>query len=180
MFRATTSIAAVIMIIGLGSLCMPPSSHASAELQRGLAAARSGRLDRAVSLWSAAIRKNPKCYAAYVDRGSAYLRSGYVLRGVLDWHKAQGLSPAFAYSAYYRDFITEASGDPAVLNYAMPLELDPDHVTSVLMTAVTYLDVGRADKALELYRNSVELTKNPLLKSYFDYWINSIHSSAEH
>jgi hypothetical protein len=42
------------------------------------------------------------------------------------------------------------------------------------MTAVTYLDVGRADKAAELYRKSIDLTTNPLLKSYLDHWAASL------
>ena len=46
------------------------------------------------------------------------------------------------------------------------------------MAGITYLDLGRSDKALELYRNSIDLTKNPLFKSFLDYWITSIESPS--
>ncbi len=62
------------------------------------------------------------------------------------------------------EFIGEASGDPAMLNYAMSTKLEPDHAPSVVMTGIMYLDVGRTDKALELYRNSIDLTKTRFLR----------------
>ncbi|MGO9570156.1 MAG: tetratricopeptide repeat protein, partial [Desulfomonilaceae bacterium] len=176
MLLTITKIAAVVIITCSSLLFLPVDSTASQELEQGLTAARSGQLDRAVRLWSRAIRKNPKSYAAYINRGSAYIRSGHILSGILDWHKAREFSPAFAYASYGGDFIGEASGDPAMLNYAMSTELDPDFVPSVVMAGITYLDLGRSDKALELYRNSIDLTKNPLFKSFLDYWITSIES----
>jgi tetratricopeptide (TPR) repeat protein len=179
MLRTLTKIAAVLIITCSILVILPADSTASEDLEQGLIAARSGQLDRAVRLWSKAIRKHPKSYAAYINRGSAYIRSGHVLRGILDWHKAREYSPAFAYASYGGDFIGEASGNPAMLNYAMSTELDPDYVASVIMTGIMYLDVGRTDKALELYRNSIDLTKNPLFKSFLDYWITSIESPSE-
>jgi tetratricopeptide (TPR) repeat protein len=175
----TIAKATAVLLITCSTLAFPVTgSPASHEFERGLAAARAGRLDRAVRLWSRVIKRNPNSYSSYINRGSAYIRSGYVFRGIRDWHKARALSPAFAYAVYYSDFIGEASGDPATLNYVMSTELDPDYVPSVIMTGITYLEVGRTDKAVELYRNSVDLTKNPLLKSFLDYWITSIESSS--
>lgn len=176
MLRSITKLTAILIVAFSSLVFLPVIGAASGEFERGLAAARSGRLDQAVRLWSRTIKKNPKSYSAYVNRGSAYIQSGHVFRGIQDWHKARELSPAFAYAVYSGHFIEEAPGDPAMLNYAMSTELDPDYVPSVVMTGITYLDVGRTDKALELYRNSIDLTKNPLLKSFLDYWIASIES----
>jgi tetratricopeptide (TPR) repeat protein len=176
MLRTITKVAVFLIITSSSLVFLPADSTASEDVEQGLIAARSGQLDRAVRLWSKAIRKNPKSYSAYINRGSAYIRSGYVLRGILDWHKAREFSPAFAYASYAGSFIGEASGDPAMLNYAMSTELDPDYAPSVVMMGITYLDVGRTDKALELYRKSIDLTKNPLLKSFLDYWITSMES----
>jgi tetratricopeptide (TPR) repeat protein len=178
MLRTITKVAAFLIITCTSLVFLPPNGTASEDVEQGLIAARSGQLDRAVRSWSRAIKKNPKSYSAYINRGSAFIRSGYVLRGIRDWHKAREFSPAFAYASYAGSFIGEASGDPAMLNYAMSTELDPDFVPSVIMTGITYLDVGRTDKALELYRNSIDLTKNPLFKSFLDYWITSIESPS--
>jgi tetratricopeptide (TPR) repeat protein len=178
MLRSITKVTAILIIACSSLVFLPAAAAASEEFERGLAAARLGRLDQAVRSWSRTIKKHPKSYSAYINRGSAYILSGYVFRGIRDWHKAREYSPAFAYAVYSGHFIEEASGDPAMLNYAMSTELDPDYVPSVIMTGITYLDVGRTDKALELYRNSIDLTKNPLLKSFLDYWITSIESTS--
>ena len=180
MFLSVIRIAAVLVISGSSLVFLHAESAASEDFERGLTAAWSGELDHAVRLWSRVIRKNPRSYAAYVNRGSANIRRGYVLRGILDWHKARDFSSAFAYAAYSGDFIREATGNPAMLNYAMSIELEPDYVPSVVMTGITYLDVGRTDKAVELYRNAIDLTKNPLLKSFLDHWIASLQSASGH
>lgn len=148
---------------------------AADDFDRGVAAAYSGNLELAVQHWSKMIRKNPKSYAAHVNRGHAYIRSGRVLAAILDWQKANELAPAYAYAAFTGDFIP-VSSENRLINFAAPLELDPNYLASVFMTAVTYLDVGRSDKALEIYRNSLELTANPLLKGYLDYWASSVES----
>jgi tetratricopeptide (TPR) repeat protein len=160
-------------VIGIDrSIAAPPE-----EVEKGIAEARSGRFDSAIKIWTKVIKKRPRCYAAHVDRGAAYMRTGHILRGVMDWNRARYLSPMYAYGVYFSDFITEASRNKDVLNFAASLELEPDHVASVLMMGATFLDVGRKDKAAQLFRNSVDLTKNPLLKNDFEYWAASIESS---
>ncbi len=173
--RCISSACLVALSVTSIGLFVPISASAasSTDFEKGLAAARSGQMELAVKLWSKSIQRQPKSYAAYVNRGLAYIHSGRVFEGVTDWHKARELAPVFAYGVYTGDFILEASGNP-MLSFAAPLELEPEYVASVFMTAVTYLDVGRADKASELYRKSIDLTTNPLLKSYLDHWAASL------
>ncbi|MBM3300516.1 MAG: tetratricopeptide repeat protein [Deltaproteobacteria bacterium] len=158
-----------VTLLSLGVRCW-----ASQDLDRGLNALRDGQPEVAVQLWTRVIESNPNSYAAHVNRGSALMTTGHVLMGIRDWHKARGLSPLFAYGVFTGDFVRQGSGDPSVLSFAAALELDPDHVASVVMMGITYLDLGLTDEAVELYRKSIDLTKNPLLKSYLDHWIESI------
>jgi hypothetical protein len=130
-------------------------------------------------MWTVVIKREPKCYAAYVNRGSAYLRSGYVFRGIADWHRARDLSPVFAYSVYTGDVLLQASGNTAMLNYAAPLELEPEYVASIIMIGALYVDLGKTAMAAELFRKSMDLTKNPLLKSHLDYWANEIEGKKQ-
>lgn len=166
------------LLCALGALLalyiFPGYGLAGNEVERGLTAMKSGDVDRAIRLWTAAIRRNPKTYAAYVNRGSAYMRSGYVFDAIMDWHRARRLSPIFAYGVYTGGYIRQASGNSRMLNYAASLELDPDHIPSVAMTGVTYLDMGLRKKALELYKKSIDLTRNPLRKSQFEHWIQTL------
>lgn len=176
--RSFKHVCFVAIWLGIVSFCMPgrPCFGASNDFEKGLVAARSGQIDLAIKLWTKMISRHPKSYAAHVNRGQAYIYAGKVLNGVTDWHKAKELAPAFAYGLYTGDFILEDS-ENSLLSFAAPLELDPAYLPSVFMTAATYLDVGRTDKAVELYRKSIDLTTNPLLKSYLDHWASSIESS---
>ena len=166
-----TAMASVVlfMVMGVANSCFPMD-----YVEKGLQALHQGRLDTAVAWWTQAIDRNPKSYSAYVNRGSAYMASGYVRKGISDWYKAKALSPLFAYGVFSGDFVRQASGDTATLNFATSLELDPDHVPSVCMMGITYLDLGLPKMAAELYRQSMELTKNPLLKSHFDHWAETV------
>ncbi len=155
------------------SIAAPPE-----DVEKGIAEARSGRMDAAIKIWTKVIEKRPKCYAAHVNRGAAYMRTGHVLRGIMDWNRARSLSPMYAYGVYFGDFITEAPRNKDMLNFAASLELEPDHVASVCMMGSTFMDLGRKDRAVQLFRNSIDLTKNPLLKNHFEYWAASIESSS--
>lgn len=165
---------AVFLLVASCLVCAPYPVSCSDDLDRGLQAAAEGRLDEAVMLWTSVIKKNPKSYAAHVNRGSAYIKTGYIFKGIMDWHRAWQLSPFFAYAVYTGDFVRQASGNPAILNYAASLELDPDLIPSVAMMGLTYLELGRPKKAVQLYRKSMDLTKNPLTKSNLGFWAVSI------
>lgn len=144
------------------------------DFDLGLKAARQGDFDRAVQFWSRTLQRRPKSYAAFVNRGSAYLLSGHVMKGIRDWKQAKRYSPVFAYAVYTGEFIDRAGGDRRLLNFAKPLELDPKYVASVLMMGAAYLDLGRTREASELYEISIELTRNPVLKNRFDHWKSSL------
>ncbi len=166
-----TSIAFIVWVL----ICAHANSgFAYDEIEQGLQAIRSGDVKRAIQIWTVAINRNPKSYAAYVNRGSAYIKAGFVFKGIADWDEARKLSPIFAFGLYSGGYIRQASGNASILNYAAPLELDPDHIPSVAMMGVTYLDLGLDKLAVNLYRKSKNLTKNPLLKNHLDHWIESL------
>ncbi len=169
---AVTVLLAIALMTGHNSLCS--AAESSEEVENGVVAAQSGRLDLAIDLWTKAIKKNPRSYAAYVNRGTAYMKTGHVSKAVIDWHRAWALSPLFAYSVYCEDFILEAPGNPAMLNYAAALELEPDHIVSVTMFGSMLLDLGQKARAVELFRKSVDLTKNDMLKARLEFWADSI------
>jgi tetratricopeptide (TPR) repeat protein len=177
------SMRSIILIVLTLSIMLIIKTERSAaappeEVQKGIAEARSGRLDAAIKTWTDVIKKRPKCYAAYVNRGAAYMQSGYVFRGVMDWNRARILAPMFAYSVHFSDYITEAPKNKDILNFAASLELYPDHVPSVCMMGSTLMDLGYKEKAAQLFRNSCDLTKNPLLKNHLEYWAASLESSS--
>ncbi len=177
------SIRSIILIVfTLSIMLIIKTEHSAAappeEVQKGIAEARSGRLDAAIKTWTDVIKHRPKCYAAYVNRGTAYMQSGYVFRGIMDWNHARSLSPMFAYAMYFGDYITEAPKNKDILNFAATIELYPDRVPSVCMMGSTLIDLGYKDKAVQLFRNSVDLTKNPVVKNHLEYWAATLESSS--
>ena len=114
-----TCVVCVTILVAIAlSLTSCLDAHGSATFRKALQAAQSGKLDRAVELWTIAIRRNPRNYAARVNRGSAYLLSGKVLQGLRDWHKANECAPLFAYGVYSPGFIQEVNRNALLLNYA--------------------------------------------------------------
>ena len=157
---------------------LPALGHTQAQGGHGdaLAAARAGDLDSAVELWTRALKKDPKSYTAYVNRGTARLLTGHVFKGVEDWHAAVRYMPVFAFGVYRTDFVEEADGNRAVLNFAKSLEIDPDHVPSIMMMAAAYLDLGKDRMVADLFRKSIDLTRNPLLKNMLFHWAKSLEA----
>jgi tetratricopeptide (TPR) repeat protein len=151
---------------------------ASQPFVEGLEAANNGKLDVAIEKWTSAIAHNPKSYAAYVNRGTAHMQNGHVFRAIMDWHKALEFSPVFAYGVYFRLFIPEVPRNASMLNYAKSTELDPDHLASVIMTGALLADLGRTDQLADMFRKCIDLTRNPLLKNYLEYWVDSIASES--
>jgi tetratricopeptide (TPR) repeat protein len=178
-YAATRCLRGVILLVAMVSVVGSGATGACAstdDFELGLEAARAGQCDKAIELWTKVIRRNPRSYSALVNRGSAFRQSGYIVRAISDWHEARKWSPLFTFGVYSRDYIAQASGDPSMLNFASPLELDPDHVASVLMTGTLLTEVGHSAKAEELYRKSMDLTRNPMLKTYFDHLAESLAS----
>jgi tetratricopeptide (TPR) repeat protein len=149
------------------------------EFEMATAAISEGRLEQAVKLLDSYIRKNPKSYAAYVNRGSALFYMGYVFRGVNDWHKAKNLAPLFAYGVYTGEIVWQSYPRGNFLDYVASIELYPDHVATVNMLGATYLDFGMNEKALDLFKKSSELTANPLFKTDLEWWSYTLNPSEK-
>lgn len=168
----------LIVVMWVGGVASPAIGHASELFQEALYHANEGRLDQAIDLWTRFIRRHPKSYAAYANRGTAYLWTGHVYKGIMDWDRARELSPLFAYAVYNARFIPEAEHNSTMLNYTISLELEPDYYPSVHMTASLLLDLGRPDKAANMFRKSIDLTKNPLLKSHLEHWADALDNKT--
>jgi tetratricopeptide (TPR) repeat protein len=144
------------------------------DFDRGILALHQGLLTEAIQHWSRYIKRHPDSYAAHVNRGSAYLHSGLIHRGIRDWKRARDVAPPFTYGVYTGYYVLNAEGAGKLLGFAAPLEIDPEYTCSVLSAGALLVEMGRLQDAADLYQNAKELTKNPLLKSKFEYWIETL------
>jgi tetratricopeptide (TPR) repeat protein len=154
-------------------------ARSRSDFRLGLKAARAGQLDAAVKLWSKTIKRNPRLYAAYVNRGTAYMQLGAVVDGIKDWHKALKIAPVFAYGLCPGDFIPNDTRRGPLVGYVKSTELDPDYIPSVMMIGIAYSELGYAKIAADLYRRSVDLTKNPMMKNLFDHWKSELEKRLD-
>jgi tetratricopeptide (TPR) repeat protein len=175
-FLAAMTNLVLIVLVLVGAL-LNGEALALDPFSEGVAAANRGEFERAIALFTKAIQREPSFYAAYANRGSVLFKSGHILRGVLDWHRARELAPPFAYAVFTGYLLQHSSSKNALLNYVLPTELDPDFLASVTMAAAAYQDFGRPESAVTLLKKSVDLTRNPLWKSYFEYWAKSLEES---
>jgi tetratricopeptide (TPR) repeat protein len=175
---ALSSLACIVIAVAALALLCGSSAEAN-DFDQGVAALVLGRNDLAIRSMTKVLRKNPKSYAAHVNRGTAYFRSGRVFKGVLDWNKARDLSPLFAYGVYTGEVIVRAGRNPDELGFVASVELDPEYISSVEMTGIMLMDLGWDKKAAELYRMSMDLTKNPLLKTHLEYWAATLAPSLK-
>ncbi len=84
------------MIFVMGALAASCTATRASELfQEALYHANEGRLDHAIDLWSKFIQRHPKSYAAYANRGAAYLWAGHVYQGSHGLAQGQGAFTPF-------------------------------------------------------------------------------------
>lgn len=155
------------------SVCVGAFPRQANLFEMGMKAAHQGDLEKATELWSKVIDNDPNSYAARVNRGVANIRRGFVIKGIDDWRRAIDLAPVFAFQTDCGEYLQGFKGKGNV-DFVRSLEIDPDHVASVVMTGALCLDLGKQEEAKNLFIKSIELTKNPLLKNRLDHWAKSL------
>ena len=87
-------------------------SQAETHLFDGLNYAWSGRLDKAIAAFDAALLVAPNLPAAYLNRGLVYDRLGRTEDAIADLNRAVSYAPRSARSYYNRSVILRKYGDP--------------------------------------------------------------------
>ena len=172
-FKNTTLVA---LFLGLSLLIWSDAAIAD-EFARGIVAMDTGQDDLAIRSFSSYLARRPQTYEALINRGAAFMRSGHVYEAVSDWSKADDIAPLFGYAFYTADIIRVVSPRNSPVKYVASIELFPEKAGSVVMTGAAYLDLGLTSRAIDLFRMSVRLTKNPLFKTDLEYWVKSLDPS---
>ncbi len=92
MKRTFWLLTAMVLLLLAGCATMQTElSDARAYMSRGVAYARNGQYDKAISDSTKALEINPRFANAYIGRGGAYLKTGQYDKAWEDVHKAQDL-----------------------------------------------------------------------------------------
>lgn len=169
-FRNTAYVAvfAVLLVSGWYDLVFAD------DFAQGIDALDHGQDDLAIRFFSSYLAKKPRTYEALLNRGTAFVRSGHVYKAVSDWHKASDLAPVYAYAFYSDDVIRSVTQNSKPIKYVAVIELVPQRAVSVVMTGAMFLDFGLKSKAVDLFRMSTTLTRDPIFKTDLEYWIKTL------
>jgi tetratricopeptide (TPR) repeat protein len=171
----------ILVLLALLVLICPGWVEAD-DFARGVKALDMGQDEQAVGLFSSYLSRKPRTYEALLNRGTAFARNRRICRAITDWSAATEVAPLFAYSLYIDDVIRIVAPKNSLLKYVANIELYPERAASVVMAGATLLDLGHRSAAVDLFRRSTLLTKNPLFKTDLEYWIKTLdpsHKAAE-
>ena len=144
------------------------------DFAKGVRALDSGDHELAVKLFSSYLARRPRTYEALVNRGTALVRSGHIFEAISNWHGATELAPLFAYAFYSDEVVRSVTPRNKPVRYVASLELVPERAASVVMTGAMFLDLGLKSPAIDLFRMSTSLTKDPIFKTDLEYWIRTL------
>lgn len=144
------------------------------DFTKGIKALDDGQDAMAIRFFSSYLSRRPESYEAYLNRGTAFVRSGFIYQAISDWSKAAEMAPLYAFALYTDDVIRVVSPKNSQVKFVAMIELFPERAVSVVMAGATYLDLGLNSKAIDLFRMSTILTKNPLFKTDLEYWIKTL------
>ena len=143
--------------------------NARRHFELGAAAYMRQDFKKSASLFSRAIKTDPKFAPGYVYRGSAYLKSGRLTAAMADFDRAIQLDPDFALAHHLRALVHEKQGDfaKAYRDFDSALHIDP-YCSSAYCgrdSILTGQDAEACDEDAEIIRhlNSVRMQSSHIV-----------------
>jgi len=126
-------------------------SDAEVYNNRGIASAKSGQYETAISDFTRAIKRIPGLAEAYYNRGLVYVALGQLNQGVSDFTKALEIKPRFTEACTKRGHLYFAMDqyDQAISDFTKVLEIDPMCAEVCFSRCIVYYAKGEYDKAWE-------------------------------
>jgi len=122
---------------------------ANACNNRGIASARRGQYETAISSFTRALKRNPVFAEAYFNRGHVYVAIGQLSRGISDFGKAVEIKRRFAAGYIDRGLIYTAMSqyDQAVSDFSRAVEIDPTRAEIYFRRSLVCCAKGEYDQA---------------------------------
>ena len=168
----------IVVLVGFAIIAWQSAAIAD-DFAQGIQALDRGQDELAVKFFSSYLASKPATYEAFVNRGTAFVRSGHVYQAVSDWHKAVEFAPLFAYAFYSNTVIRAVTPSSKRIKYVASIELVPERAVSVVMAGAMFLDFGLKSSAIDLFRMSISLTSDPIFKTDLEYWIKTLDPAVE-
>ncbi|MFC1637140.1 tetratricopeptide repeat protein [Planctomycetota bacterium] len=127
------------------------SEDPNAYNHRGIAAAREGRYETALALFTRAFQRDPLFTEAYFNRGLVSIAIGLLGQGVSDFGKVVEIKPRYAEGYRKRGslYFTMKQYDEAISDFSKIIELDPTSAGASFRRSLAYYAKGQYDRAWE-------------------------------
>ncbi len=145
-------------------LAKPPSPFASNDFERGVKALNRGDYDRAITAFTAHLRKKPKDALAYLKRGTAYALKKNTVGAIADFTAAIRLDPKddAAYNNRGNAYLEQKEYARAIADYTVAIRLDPKHADAYCNRGFAHAEGREYDKALADYARALRLNPKHL------------------
>jgi len=137
-------------LLFLGCATTPEVTNATKFNKRGIAYAKTGHYDQAISDFNRALELNPKDVKAYYNRGLAYYQKGEYDQAISDFNKALEINPIDAKAYYIRGLAYYQKGeyDQAISDYTKALELNPRYAKAYYNRGLACYEKGQYDQTI--------------------------------
>ena len=116
---------------------------------RGIASAREGQYETAITQFTRAFQRNPVFVEAYYNRGLVDLAIGQLGQAISDFTKAVEIKPEFiaGYESRGPIYVAMSQYEQAIWDFTKVIEHDPDSAETYFRRSLACYANGRYDKA---------------------------------
>jgi tetratricopeptide (TPR) repeat protein len=134
----------------------------AAYVNRGVAYADSGELDRAIADYTEALKIDPTHLTAYRNRGIAFEHKGDLDRAIADYDEVIKIKPEDPFGYYARGDVYFTKGDPdrAIADYSEAIRRNPKYVKAYRQRGETYQFMGELERAIADFSELITLEPN--------------------
>ena len=128
-------------------------------IDQGVAANKTGDLDRAIASFSEAIRLDPKYSEAFWHRGAVYAKKGDNNRAIGDYDEAIRLNPMAGYAFVSRGTAYAGKGDydHAIADYSEAIRVNAKNASALNNRGIAYDGKGDYDHAIADYSEAIRV-----------------------
>ncbi len=137
----------------------------SVLINRGVAYATTGEMDKAIADYDKAIEQGFDNHSVYMNRAVAYLSKGESKQAAEDFTRVIDAQPdsLFAYLQRGMAWQQEQLWDQAIADFTKVLELDPKHTQALSSRGFTHFLAGQPAKAVEDFTGVIKLNPKSAL-----------------
>jgi Tfp pilus assembly protein PilF/SAM-dependent methyltransferase len=144
---------------GMTALQVDSGSPVVALIDEGNALEEQGRIAEAMARYDAAVRTDPRCARAHLNRGNILLAGGQIHEARGAYELAIECDPRYAGAHFNLGNLNFRAGEAerALENYRVAIAINPDFADAFVALGNSLASLGRAAEAIESYERALAI-----------------------